>query len=204
MKTIITKSWEFRTYSIKGVCKCFKCGKPITKTFSFQTRKDILTTKEDWNKIEKQKEEWQKEPHICNACKKKKIEQERKDITNRFSDYFTELNISQKQITDIKLEKKKVIEQLNNQLKDRVILYNGNEYVVNYIQDGIYEDCAVEINCIPISKTKPWLMSSGSIFFYKQTYKQCGWNNFVEIGNCIITDEIFSKRKQLLIEGENG
>ena len=200
MKAIISQSWEFRTYSIKATCKCSQCGKRITKTFSFQTREDVLTSKEDWNELERRKQEWLAEPHICNSCKKKKSEQEREDITFKFQETFNILNDLQEKITDIKLDKKKFIEELNESLKGKVILYNGNEYVVSYIQDGIYEDCAFEIVCDNISKVKPWLEASGQIVFYKRTYKECMWNNYVEIENCIITDEDFAKRRESLNE----
>ena len=199
MKTLISKSWEFRTYSIKGTCKCSKCGKAITKIFSFQTREDVLTSKEDWKELEEQKQKWLSEPHVCNSCKKKKTEQERKDITFKFQGTFNALNDLQEQITDLKLDKKKFIEELNEVLKDKVVLYNGNEYVVSYVQDGIHEDCAFEITCDSISKVKPWLTTcSGQLIFYKRTYKELGWNNFIEVENCIITDEIFSQRRNLL------
>lgn len=199
MRKYTTVTWDFRTYSIKGTCKCAECGKPITKTFSFQTREDELTKKEDWNELERRKNEWLKEKHICNSCKKKKIEQERKDVTFKFKGTFDALNDLQQQITEIKLEKKKFIEELGEMLYDKVILYNDKEYVVKYVQDGIHEDCALEIAANPISQAKPWMEATGrTMFFYKRTYKECGWSNFVEIENCIVTDEDFHKRRELL------
>ena len=164
MKTIITKSWEFRTYSIKGTCKCSKCGKPITKTFSFQTREDVLITKEDWNKIEKQKEEWQKEPRICNTCKKKKIEQKRKDITSNFTFMFSKLIELQNQINQISLDKRQRINSIKDDLIDKIIIdKNNTEWVIRYIQD--LNEIGFEISCRKINKQKPWLLTDETRFF---------------------------------------
>lgn len=198
MKTVITKTWRFRTVSIKGTCKCSICRKPITKSFSMELREDVPTTNEHIKELEIEKQEWLKESHICNACRKKKIEQERKDITQSFNPEFSILNDLQEQIMDLKIHKNNYINKLNEELKDKVILYNDKEYVINYVHDGYLNACAFEIWCSPISKTQPWLEASGSICFYKRTYKPLYFNNFIEIENCIITDESFTKRKELL------
>lgn len=202
MKVYTTTTWDFRTYSIKATCKCSKCGKSISKTFSFQTREDSSPQKEDWDELERRKNEWLKEKHVCNSCKKKKVNQERKeDITEKFTTIFDDLNQLQRDITDIKILKKNIIEKLGEQLDNKVIVYNNKEYVVKYVQDGIYEDCAFEIACNPISQTKPWMEATGkTLFFYKRTYKQCGWDNFIEVENCIITNEVFETRRQVLRE----
>ena len=198
MQTIISKTWSFRTVNIKTTCKCSECGKPITKSFSLEIREDIPTTKEDMEYLENKKTEWLKEPHICNNCKRKKILQERKDITETFRDVFTSINIIQQEIIDKKLEKKPLLEKIKEELKDKVIIYNEEEYVVNYIQDGYMNGCAFEIYCDKVNKTRPWELTSNGLVFYKRTYSPCNFSNFVEIENCIITDEIFSKRKELL------
>ena len=198
MKTVITKTWKFRTVSIKGTCKCSICGKSITKSFSMELREDVPTTNEHIKKLEIEKQEWLKDSHICNACRKKKIEQDRKDITQSFDSKFNTLNNLQEQIIDLKICKRKYIDFLNENLKDKVILYNNREYVVDYVHDGYLNGCAFEIWCSPISKTQPWLEASGSVCFYKRTYKPLCFNNFIEVENCIITDESFTKRRELL------
>ena len=198
MQTIISKTWSFRTVHTKTSCKCSECGKPITKSFSLEIREDIPTTKEDLEYLENKKTEWLKEPHICNNCKRKKILQERKDITETLQDTITGLNNLQKEIQDKIMEKQPLFDKLKEQLYDKVIIYNDNEYVVNYIQDGSMNGNAVEIYCDKVNKTKPWELTSNGLVFYKRTYSPCNFNNFVEIENCIITDEVFSKRRELL------
>lgn len=39
MKTVISKSWDFRTYRIQAKGKCAECGKSISKTFLLNTGK---------------------------------------------------------------------------------------------------------------------------------------------------------------------
>ena len=195
MKTLITKSWEFRTYSIKGYCKCSKCGKTISKTFSFQTREDVLTKKEDWESIEQQKEEWLKEAHICNSCKKEKILQQRKDITSNFTFMFSKLVELQNQINQIALDKKQRIKSIENDLVNRIIVDKNNaEWVVNSIVD--WNDIGFEIRCYRVNKQKPWLKTDETRFFYGGN--EVHYDNYTKINECIITDECFDKRLNLL------
>lgn len=198
MNTYISHTWKFYTYSIKGQCKCSECGKPINKTFSFEYREDTEPCWIDKEKLKKEKQEWEQESHICNACLRKKIKQERKDITETLQDTITDLDTLQKEIQDKIMEKQPLFDKLKEQLYDKVIIYNDNEYVVNYIHDGSMNGNAVEIYCDKVNKTKPWEVTSNSLVFYKRAYSPCHFNNFVEIENCIITDEVFSKRKDLL------
>lgn len=197
MRTIITKSWEFRTYSVKGTCKCSKCGKPITKTFSFQTREDVLTQKEDWNRIEQQKQEWLKKSHICNNCKKEKILQERKNITPDFTFMFSKIIELQNQINQIALDKRQRINFIKSDLVDKIIIDKNNvEWVINSIQD--LNDIGFEIGCYKINKQKPWIRTDEKRYFYGGN--EVRYDNYSKISECVITDEMFSKRKQLLNE----
>ena len=195
---LYTTTWDINTYSIKGTCKCSECGKPITKTFSFQVREGVSAKNENWDELERRRNEWLIESHVCNSCKKKKIKCDKHDISKLFETEFRELDLLQQSISDTKYSKKKIIEELNEKLKGKIIIYNKDEYVIRYVQDGIYEDCAFEISADKVSKIKPWLATDKTIFFYKRTYKECGWDNFIEIENCIITDEVFQERKQRL------
>ena len=197
MRTV-TYSWRFYKYKITGQCKCSECGKKINKTFSFDYREDTIPNPEYIEKLKKEKQEWEQESHICNSCLKKKIKQERKDITETLQDTITGLNTLQKEIQDKIMEKQPLFDKLKEQLYDKVIIYNDNEYVVNYIHDGSMNGNALEIYCDKVNKTKPWEVTSNGLVFYKKAYSPCHFNNFVEIENCIITDEVFSKRKDLL------
>lgn len=198
MNTYISHTWKFYKYKINGQCKCSECGKKIDKTFSFDYREDTEPCWIDIERLKKEKQEWEQESHICNACLRKKIKQERKDITETLQDTITELDTLQKEIQDKIMEKQPLFDKLKEQLYDKVIIYNDNEYVVNYIHDGSMNGNALEIYCDKVNKTKPWEVTSNSLIFYKKAYSPCHFNNFVEIENCIITDEVFSKRKDLL------
>lgn len=197
MKTI-TYSWNFYKYKISGQCKCVECGKPINKTFYFEYREDTEPCWIDIKALKEEKQIWEQESHICNSCLRKKIKQERKDITETLQDTITDLDTLQKEIQDKIMEKQPLFDKLKEQLYDKVIIYNDNEYVVNYIHDGSMNGNAVEIYCDKVNKTKPWEVTSNGLVFYKRAYSPCNFSNFVEIENCIITDEVFSKRKDLL------
>lgn len=195
MKTLISKTWEFRTYSIQGKCKCYNCGKPITKTFSFETREDVLTTKEDWDRLEERKQKWLSQSHTCNACKRKKIMQERKDITSDYTFMFSKLDELQNQINQIVKDKNQRIDSIKD-IEGKVLIdKDKTEWLIYSIRDGSVNGIGFEIECYKINKQKPWLTTDECRYFSND---KTMWSNFSTLEDCIITDEIFSKRKELL------
>ena len=195
MKTTISRTWEFRTYSIQGRCKCAKCGKPIIKTFSFQTREDVPTVKEDWDYIEKQKEEWLSESHICNSCKRKKVTQERKDITLNYTFMFSKLDELQNQIKQIVKDKVQRVKSIKD-IEGKVLIdKNGIEWFIERISEGSQNNLGFELRCYRINKQKPWLCTDDCRYFTSNTTM---WSNYSTLEGCAITDEVFSDRKELL------
>lgn len=202
MRTYITRKWEFRTYSVQGKCKCSECGKQITKTFSFQTREDVLTNKEDWDRIEKEKQAWEAESHVCTACKRKKIVQERKEITElpEIKSLIEKERSMQEFETKVKEEMRPLIRSLREKLNDRVVLVDNKEYVIHSVRTDHINGNAFEIMCYGIDKNKPWHTNNKDLYIIDNDY----WCNYSKGGNRInvlnvtFTDEIFSKRKELL------
>ena len=201
MRTVISKSWDFRTYKIQAKCKCSECGKPINKTFSFELREDVSPQKENWTELEERKKKWLSEAHVCNSCKCKKIKQERKDITSDFKDLFLVLRDLQQQIQKLQNHKENVIKNLRKSLVDKILVDIGNEeWVINSISGQL--DAAFELTCYRINKKKPWLRTDDYKFFCfpikdeKLPYKQ----NSLE--NCIITNETLRSRRELLTKGD--
>lgn len=197
MKIVISQSWQFRTYSIQAKCKCIDCGKFITKTFSFEVREDVSSSKEDWNKLEKKKQEWLSQPHICNSCKKKKIQQERKNITSNFTFMFNKLDELQNQINKIVKDKAERVNSLK-EIEGKVLVdKNKNEWLIYRIREGSQNNIGFELECYRVNKQKPWLTVDECKYF---TNNQTSWYNYISLQDCIITDEIFSHRLDSLYE----
>ena len=202
MKTVISKTWNFNTYRIQARCKCSECGKYINKIFSFELREDVLPSKEDWDGLEESKKEWLSQSHICNSCKCKKVKQEAKDITHTYDFTLNILQEKQEQILSCIKDKKRHIDFLNEELKGKVIVdKEGTEWVIYSVSDGWQNGAAIEINCDKVNKQKPWLRSDESMYFYAGSIDG-HYHNYKPLSECIITDEDFKERAQLL-KGEN-
>ena len=194
MKTI-TYSWKFYKYKINGQCKCSACGKKIDKTFSFEYREDTEPSWIDIEDLKKEKQEWEQESHICNSCLRKKIKQERKDITNNYTFMFSKLDELQNQIQQIIKDKNERIQSIKD-IEGKVLIdKDKTEWYIQSIRDGSINGIGFEIQCYKINKQKPWLITDDCRYFSND---KTMWNNFSTLENCIITDEVFSKRKDLL------
>ena len=69
------------------------------------------------------------------------------------------------------------------------------EWLIYRIGDGWQNNMGFEIQCYKINKQKPWLYTDECRYFSND--KAC-WSNFSTLEGCIITDEEFSKRRELL------
>ena len=199
MRVTTYTSWSFRTYRITAKCKCSKCGKYISKTFSFDCREDVSPTKEDWDNLEERRKEWLAEEHICNSCKCESVKQERHDITSQFKDTFFSICSIQGKINDLNKSKTTFLDDLKSQLKGKILIdKDKNEWVISSVYNG-YENClGFEIFTYKINKQKPWLCTDESRYFYKADGDPLHYFNFTLIDDCIITDEDFNSRKGLL------
>lgn len=195
MNTYISRTWKFYKYKINGQCKCSECGKKIDKTFSFDYREDTEPCWIDIERLKKEKQEWEQESHICNACLRKKIKQESKDITNNYTFMFSKLDELQNQIQQIIKDKNERIQSIKD-IEGKVLIDKDNtEWYIQSIRDGSINGIGFEIQCYKINKQKPWLITDECRYFSND---KTMWNNFSTLENCIITDEVFSKRKDLL------
>jgi len=195
MNTYISRTWKFYKYKINGQCKCSECGKPINKTFSFDYREDTEPCWIDIERLKKEKQEWEQEFHICNACLRKKIKQDSKDITNNYTFMFSKLDELQTQIQQIIKDKDERIKSIKD-MEGKVLIDKDNtEWYIQSIRDGSINGIGFEIQCYKINKQKPWLITDDCRYFSND---KTMWNNFSTLENCIITDEVFSKRKDLL------
>lgn len=195
MNTYISRTWKFYKYKINGQCKCSECGKPINKTFSFEYREDTEPCWIDKEKLKKEKQEWEQESHICNSCLRKKIKRDSKDITNNYTFMFSKLDELQRQIQQIIKDKDERIKSIKD-MEGKVLIDKDNtEWYIQSIRDGSINGIGFEIQCYKINKQKPWLITDDCRYFSND---KTMWNNFSTLENCIITDEVFSKRKELL------
>jgi len=195
MNTYISRTWKFYKYKINGQCKCSECGKPINKTFSFDYREDTEPCWIDIERLKKEKQEWEQESHICNACLRKKIKQDSKDITNNYTFMFSKLDELQTQIQQIIKDKDERIKSIKD-MEGKVLIDKDNtEWYIQSIRDGSINGIGFEIQCYKINKQKPWLITDDCRYFSND---KTMWNNFSTLENCKITDEVFSKRKELL------
>ena len=202
MRTVVSKSWDFRTYRIQAKSKCIECGKSISKTFSFEYREDTEPCWVDIEKLKKEKQEWEQESHTCTSCLKKRIKQERKDMTHAYDFTLNTLIEKQEQICSYIADKKRHIDFLNEELKNKVIVdKDGTEWVIYSVRDGWQNGAAIEITCDKVNKVKPWLCSDEVIYFYVGSIDGC-YDNYKPLCRCTITDEDFSQRAKLL-KGEN-
>lgn len=204
MNVTKTYSWDFKTYSIKASTKCSECGKPITKTFSFQIREDAIPRKEDWDNLEKEKQEWlSEESHVCSKCTKKKIMQERKDIIQNFKEDFNKLNELREELKEFRNKiydkQSKILDEIEPQLKGRVLLAKDKEWVIKRVLFNTYHGDEIEIDCDGIDSRYPWTTCDRDLCVYtKSEFYDTNRTWCTSIDECIITDEIFEKRKELL------
>ena len=201
MNVTKTYSWDFKTYSIKASTKCSECGKPITKTFSFQKREDISPNKEDWEGLEKEKQEWLSETHVCSKCTKKKLVQERKDITQEFKDSFIRVNALYEDLKEYrnKIYDKQytILEKIFPKLKDKILIAKNKEWVIKSIRTN--RDRELEIYCYAVDSRYPWKICDRNLYILgKSKYSDTDRTWYALLDECIITDEDFNKRKKLL------
>lgn len=186
MNKYITYSWKFYTYSKKASCKCCKCGKTITTTFSESYRED---SSPDVSYIQEQIEKWQQEKHVCNKCKIEAIKCEQKDRTSNFKNTIHYIQVLQQQINELHEEQNNWLKFLNDKLKGNVIKYKDNEYIIQYFDT----DCIKpRIVASPINKKEPW--------HEKDSYKD--WVYIDLKDEYIITDEVFKDRYKKIQEME--
>ena len=199
---IVTYSWRFYKYKITGQCKCSECGKKINKTFSFEYREDTIPNPEYIEKLKKEKQEWEQESHICNSCLKKKIKQESKDITNNFTEDFSKIQEYHKERIEFanKMQNLElpIFQKLNEQLKGKVLLASDREWVIDSVCDG-WNGESFQLNCTGIDMKQPWTKYDKYLYVGdKDKFVTQGNSCWIDIKQCKITDEIFSKRKDLL------
>lgn len=186
MNKYITYSWKFYTYSKKASCKCCKCGKTITTTFSESYRED---SSPDVSYIREQIEKWKQEKHICNKCKIEAIKCKQKDTTKTFVKEFKQIQDLQQQVTDLNQQINKCLSFLNDKLKGNIIKYKDNEYIIQYFDMGFIKP---RIVASPINKKEPW--------HEKDSYKD--WVYIDLKDEYIITDEVFKDRYKKIQEME--
>lgn len=200
MKTYITKTWKFYTTGVQGKCKCKVCGKTITKKFSSEYREDSIP---DLTSCKEAKEAWEKEEHICLSCMKKSLVTGGEDITNNYDSKFKELEEIRQQVRSLESKALEISRTIHDDLKDKIIIHYGTEYVIEGVSEDIRNGYAYAINCTSISKKEPWKTSGG----YRSTYftdsygrKQFRYNNYVDrnTDSYKIIDEKFSERKTKL------
>lgn len=195
MLTVVAEPRQLKIYEISAKCKCSECGKIINKTFSFKRREDIEPTNRDWDNLEKEKDAWKLEKHICNSCKIQKVAQEREDVTSSYTFMLSKLDELQRQIEQVVQDKVQRINCLE-ELKGKVLIdKNSEEWVIESIREGSANNIGFEITCYRINKRKPWLLTEDCRYF---TNDKTVWNNFSTLDGCVITNEEFEKRAELL------
>ena len=202
MRRYTTYSWDFRTYNVQAQCKCHKCGRTIKKSFSFQCREDVSPKKEEWEEIEKKKAEWLSVPHECNTCKKNRVQQSRVEVTKNFIETFNELTNLNKQIKEFEKKKKKkrnpLLDLLNSSLKGKVLVAKEREWVIHSVSRSWNEE-GYQIHCYGIDKKSPWCYCDKELYVTDESkYSDHGNYYWAHINECVITDEEFSRRKELL------
>ena len=197
MPTYITKTWKFYTAGVEGKAKCKLCGKAIKKRFTVEYREDVTP---DLKPCEKAKEAWEQEEHICLSCTKKSLVTGGEDITNKFDSKFKELEEIRQQVRSLEAKALEISRTIHADLKGKIVIYNGTEYVIEGVSEDIRNGYAYAINCTSISKKEPWKTSGA----YRSTYftdsygrKQFRYNNYVDrnTDSYKIIDEKFSERE---------
>jgi hypothetical protein len=108
---------------------------------------------------------------------------------------FSKLDELQNQIQQIIKDKNERIQSIKD-IEGKVLIDKDNtEWYIQSIRDGSINGIGFEIQCYKINKQKPWLTTDDCRYFSND---KTMWNNFSTLENCIITDEVFSKRKDLL------
>lgn len=200
MKTYITRTWKFYTSGVEGKCKCKVCGKTITKKFSTEYREDCIP---DLAPCKEAKEAWEKQEHICLSCMKKSLVTGGEDITTNYDSKFKELEEIRQQVRSLESKALEISRTIQDDLKDKIIIHYGTEYVIEGVSEDIRNGYAYVIKCTSISKKEPWKTSGA----YRSTYftdsygrKQFRYNNYVyrNTDSYKIIDEKFSERKTKL------
>ena len=191
MPTIYTTTtWKFYTYSEKVKVKCSKCGKTITKTVSTEYRED---SKPDYEYIEKRKQEILNEEHICNSCLKKAAKSDKEFSTIDISNELTEVDKAYEKYAKAKEELYDVTSVIEEKIKNKVIKYNNDEYVYNYVWS---DDGFVTIGCYRVSKTEPWRLTDKEMRIRNDLAKGKSNRWSLSLQDVIITDEVFSERRK--------
>ena len=195
MPTIYTTTtWKFYTYPEKVKVKCSSCGKTITKTVSTEYRED---SKPDYEYIEKRKQEILNEGHICNSCLKKVAQSDKQFSTIDLSNELVEVNKSYEKYAKAKKELNAVTRVIEEKIKDKVIKYNNDEYVYNYVWS---DDGHVTIGCYKVSKIEPWRLTNKEMRIRDDLPKGKSSRWSLSLQDVIITDEVFSERRKRVKE----
>lgn len=201
MQTEVKYSWRFVTYSIKAKTKCSICGKPITKTFSFELREDGKPSRQDWDNLERAKQHWLEESHVCSKCMANQVVGVKEDITSKFIKQLNRINKLYEELEDFKLKTRekqdKLTDEINPQLIGKVLLAKNRQWVIRYVRAN--RDNELEIYCDGIDCRYPWKTCNKELYVKSNT--KYHWDTdktfYATIDECTITDEIFDKRGEL-------
>ena len=199
MRTYTTYSYRFYTHSEKGKCKCSRCGKTITKSFSFEYREDTAPSNEDLQALQEEKQAWESKEHICTACLKSAVINKGNDITNKYSEDFNNLiNMHNKRIEFEKKmneEEEPIFKKLKNELKGKILITKDREWVIDSICNG-WNGESFQLNCTGIDKQKPWTKCDKYLYAGDiNKHHNQGNSYWIGLNECKITDEVFDDRK---------
>ena len=187
--------WKVYTHSEKISTKCSKCGKTITKSVSFQYQG--TPSQEDWDGLEKDKQKWLAEEHVCSKCLKEacKGEQGPLDMT-QVNHALDEINMLFGQINALRKGIIHYGEQIQKELKGKVCIYEDKEYVINWVSTCDYNDMPLHIQCYKIDTRYPWTTTDTEMYI---TEKGGGFGNSKTVNakweDVIFTNEVFAERK---------
>lgn len=190
MRTDITYSWEFYTYTEKVKIKCAKCGKTMTKTISVKYREDV---KLDMEYIKRKKEECLSQPQLCHNCLKQEA---LKDVKHKIIDVDEKIEYANNCCDMFKAAKNEfrlACASIEKELKDTILLYKDGEYVVRFCD--AYDE--PKLYCYQINKVRPWKETSKEMMFGLS--EGCPENDRIApFSKCHITGEWFPDRKKAI------
>lgn len=188
MKVSITRAFRLINISENYNLTCKECKKVFKRTVS-----DCYTEGTSVENIMKIRDDLKKDAvelsednnFICNKCCKNKITKSninKIDITNHI--LFDRLS-SFKEASKFLNESKKELSAL---LKDKVVLYNSIEYVVDYL---IEDNCDMRAWCTKVSISSPWKLTD-----YSNSKNRLSIDLLDPL--LIVTDENFKNRNKTI------
>lgn len=177
--------------TVKGKCKI--CGKTITKTISVQYINGL--TGNDYEYLENSKKEWLSQEHICNKCYKKALTKQGNPISkDRMQANIDRINYLGEQISDLRKQISMHTEDISEEVKGKVCIYQDKEYVIQYVsnfdEDWYIRGYKIDVN-------KPWYETSTE-FYISREGKGYGGSKTVnaKFEDVVFTDEVFAERKE--------